>query len=52
MVLPSVVQLDAPTGLENVVAILSPLTPMIRNKTLKIKQVIGMPNKLVILCFI
>ena len=52
IVLPSVVQLDAPAGLENVVAIPSPLAPNIKNTTPKNKKAIGIPNNSVIICLI
>ncbi|PIC84909.1 hypothetical protein CSV72_16375 [Sporosarcina sp. P20a] len=51
IVLPSVVQLEAPEGLENVVANPSPLAPNIKNKTPKNKKAIGIPNNSVILFF-
>ncbi|WP_155979565.1 hypothetical protein [Sporosarcina ureae] len=52
IVLPSVVQLEAPAGLENVVAKPSPLAPNIKNKTPENKKAIGIPNKSIILFFI
>lgn len=52
IVLPSVVQLEAPIGLENVVAIPSPLAPNIKNTTPKNKKAIGIPNSSVILFLI
>ncbi|EIM05359.1 hypothetical protein A1A1_16595 [Planococcus antarcticus DSM 14505] len=47
-----VVQLEAPAGLESMIAIPSPLAPNIKNKIPKHKKAVGIPNNLVILFFI